>query len=157
MSASSLTATSSASHRPHVGVSGATSRECYEALRRLQEGVDGLTAAGIVGPDGFEVASIASTKFEITKVAALTSTLIAVADAFLQESGMTECRELILKSENGTGLLLSIPAGVATYGLFVAVRKDTPLGVVLYQTKFCVREVLAILGKWHGDTSIIQH
>jgi predicted regulator of Ras-like GTPase activity (Roadblock/LC7/MglB family) len=127
------------------GITSNTRKECEESLRRLQNGVDGLDAAGIVGPDGFEIAAISAGQTEITKISALTSTLLAVADAFLLESGMTECRELVLKSESGTGLLLGIPVGAAHYGLFVTVRKDTPLGVVLYQTKFCAREVGALL------------
>jgi predicted regulator of Ras-like GTPase activity (Roadblock/LC7/MglB family) len=130
----------------NAGISSTTRKECEESLVRLQHGVDGLDAAGIVGPDGFEIAAISSGQTEITKISALTSTLLAVADAFLLESGMKECKELILKSDNGTGLLLGIPVGPANYGLFVTVRKDTPLGVVLYQTKFCAREVGMLLG-----------
>ncbi|MEZ5401616.1 MAG: roadblock/LC7 domain-containing protein [Bryobacteraceae bacterium] len=116
------------------------------ALRRLREKTPEFKSAGLVGPDGFEIAAISSGGVEVTKLAALTSTLVAVAEAFMLEAGLEKCRNVILESAHGPALLVSIPAGPATYGLFLITGSDATLGRVLLNARGCAAEMQVILG-----------
>ena len=114
---------------------------CQQALDKLQENVPGLISAGVVGPDGFELAAVMTRPMEISKLAALSTTLIAIADAFAVESGLTACRDVILGTAGSCTLLLTVPVGPANYTMFVTAGSEAPLGSVLTNARYCLAEV----------------
>lgn len=120
---------------------------CRKVLLALQAKVPDLVSAGVVGPDGFEVAAISERPADISKVAALTSTLVAVAEAFTLESGMESCRDIILNTNGSSILLLSIPVEEAIYALFVVAGKGATLGRVLTCARMSAVEVQAALSQ----------
>jgi predicted regulator of Ras-like GTPase activity (Roadblock/LC7/MglB family) len=129
------------SHEVHPEAKGA----CCDALYELKAHVAGLVSAGVVGPDGFEIASVTIRPIEISKLAALSSTLVAVAEAFTLESGEKPCREVILESEGGRTLLLGIPVKNANYALFVIAGLGVTLGLALSRARMCAAKIQNIL------------
>jgi predicted regulator of Ras-like GTPase activity (Roadblock/LC7/MglB family) len=124
---------------------------CCNALYELKAHLSGLVSAGVVGPDGFEIAAISSRPLEISKLAALSSTLVAVAEAFTLESGEKPCRELILESDGGRTLLLGIPVRNANYSLFVIAGLGVTLGLVLSRARQCAAKIQSILNSNQAD------
>jgi predicted regulator of Ras-like GTPase activity (Roadblock/LC7/MglB family) len=96
---------------------------------------------GVVGPDGFEIAALSTRPVEIPQLSALTSTLVAIAQAFMLQAGLQPSRHMILESPDGSVLLMSIPVGAATYSLFVISGVDTPLGRILPRARACAAEI----------------
>jgi predicted regulator of Ras-like GTPase activity (Roadblock/LC7/MglB family) len=122
-------------------------KACEAVLRELQEHIWDLRSAGVVGPDGFEISWISTGPIVVSKLAALTSTLVAVGQAFMQESGIKTFRDVILDTEDGCALLLSVPVENATYGLFVVTGKHTLLGNILLWARICAGQVQEALVK----------
>jgi len=122
-------------------VSDAAKEACDAALHRLDLYIPGVISTGVVGPDGFEIAALSIRPIEISKLSALSSTLVAVAQAFMLESGMASCQDLIMGSENGSVLLMSVPVGHATYALFVITGNGATLEQVLSSARICATEV----------------
>jgi predicted regulator of Ras-like GTPase activity (Roadblock/LC7/MglB family) len=127
-------------HRAHK-ISESAKKACEAVLRELQEHIGDLASAGVVGPDGFEVAWISTRPIAISKISALTSTLVAVGQAFMEEAGIKSFRDVILDTEDGCALLLNIPVGNASYGLFVVTGKNTMLGNILLWGRICATQV----------------
>ncbi len=137
-------------YRP-LKVNDSGKKACEAVLRELQEHIWDLSSAGVVGPDGFEVAWIAPRPIMISKIAALTSTLVAIGQAFMQEAGIKSFRDVILDTEDGCALLLSVPVGDVTYGLFVVTGKHTLLGNILLWARICATQVEEALTKAQND------
>jgi predicted regulator of Ras-like GTPase activity (Roadblock/LC7/MglB family) len=120
---------------------------CREALSVLRGQISGFVSAGVVGPDGFEVAALSNGPLEVAKVAALSSTLVAVAEAFALESNMKSCRAIILENDDGNTLLLGVPVHGANYALFVIAEKAVTLGLVLARARMCAAKIQEILNQ----------
>lgn len=131
-------------HRSHK-ISESGKKACEAVLRELQEHIGDLASAGVVGPDGFEVAWISTRPIAISKISALTSTLVAVGQAFMEEAGIKSFRDVILDTEDGCALLLGLPVGNKTYGLFVVTGKNTMLGNILLWGRICAKQVQDVL------------
>lgn len=120
-------------------------RACESALHRLQLLLPELISVGVVGPDGFEIAALSTRPIQIPQLSALTSTLVAIAQAFMLEAGFDPARQTILESPNGSVLLMRVPFGpgdhAATYSLFVISGLNTPLGRILPRARNCAAEI----------------
>jgi predicted regulator of Ras-like GTPase activity (Roadblock/LC7/MglB family) len=128
------------------GVHSEAKDACSDALYELKAQIAGFVSAGVVGPDGFEIASVATRPIEISKLAALSSTLVAVAEAFSLESGEKPCREVILENDGGgRTLLLGMPVQNANYALFVTAGVGVTLGLVLSRTRMCANKIQNLL------------
>ena len=121
---------------------------CSNALYELKAQVPGYVSGAVVGPDGFEVAVVTTRPIEVSKLAALSSTLIAIAEAFSVEAGEKPCHEMILESEGGgRTLLFGIPVHDAHYAMFViaGVGGGLTLGTILSRTRLCASRIQSIL------------
>src|SRR5579871_4665336 len=67
-------------------------RGCVRLMKDFRAETPGVTSLGLVGPDGFEIASLTDIEIAVSKVAALTSTIAAVAQALTREVGLSECQ-----------------------------------------------------------------
>jgi predicted regulator of Ras-like GTPase activity (Roadblock/LC7/MglB family) len=125
-----------------------TRSACSNALYELKAQVTGFVSAGVVGPDGFEVAVVTTRPIEVSKLAALSSTLIAIGEAFSVEAGEKPCHEMILESEGGgRTLLFGIPVHDAHYAMFViaGVGGGLSLGMILSRTRMFASRIQSIL------------
>jgi predicted regulator of Ras-like GTPase activity (Roadblock/LC7/MglB family) len=114
---------------------------CQESLERLAKGIPGLMTCGLVGPDGFEIAAVSSVGAAITQLAALSTTLLAVADAFAMQSGSEACRDIIVGTNESCTLFLSVKVGLSVYALFVTAANAASLGSVLTRSRLCLAEI----------------
>lgn len=120
------------------------------ALRALHTVVDGVKASVIVNNDGLLVSSFPpgdednphENPTSSPQVAAMSATLIGLAERTLGRLAQGELERLLMEGEEG--VMVVYPAGRAS--LAVLVGKDARLAHVLFAAKRAASEVEIILG-----------
>lgn len=120
-----------------------------DELKKLHDVVEGVKATVIVNIDGLLVASYPSGNEEnphenptsSPQVAAMSATLIGLAEKTLGRLAQGELERLLMEGEEGT--MVVYPAGRAAVA--VLVTKSAHMGHVLYATKRAAFEVERIL------------
>lgn len=120
------------------------------ALRALHTVVDGVKASVIVNNDGLLVSSFPpgdednphENPTSSPQVAAMSATLIGLAERTLGRLAQGELERLLMEGEEG--VMVVYPAGRAS--LAVLVGKDARLAHVLFAAKRAASEVKDILG-----------
>ncbi|MFZ4816218.1 MAG: roadblock/LC7 domain-containing protein [Phototrophicaceae bacterium] len=120
------------------------------ALRALHTVVDGVKASVIVNNDGLLVSSFPpgdednphDNPTSSPQVAAMSATLIGLAERTLGRLAQGELERLLMEGEEG--VMVVYPAGRAS--LAVLVGKDAQLAHVLFAAKRAAAEVKGILG-----------
>ena len=83
-----------------------------QALAQWASPVDGLQAALLTTPDGFEIASLKlRTDLQANRVAAMASSLMAMARAVGREVQFTGCKRLTFETDTGVMIFQAIEAG----------------------------------------------
>ena len=73
--------------------------------------IRGIDYIMLCSTDGFELASVyKKNPYNSTKLAAVSSSILAMVSAFLNEIQLTGCQSITLDAENGKAILTSIPA-----------------------------------------------
>ncbi|QNK65857.1 roadblock/LC7 domain-containing protein [Variovorax sp. PAMC26660] len=101
------------------------------ALDDLAAPLAGLRTALVVTPDGFEIAQLQRSSLNIAKLAAMTSSLMAMARAVGGELAFTDCRRLVFDAEQGTVAVQPVPAAFPSLLCFV-LGPDATLGRALW-------------------------
>lgn len=120
-------------------------------LKTLHGSVEGIKATVIVNIDGLLVASFPPGDEEnphenptsSPQVAAMSATLIGLAERTLGRLAQGELERLLMEGEEG--VMVVYPAGRAS--LAVLAEKDARMAYILYATKKAASEVQEILGK----------
>jgi predicted regulator of Ras-like GTPase activity (Roadblock/LC7/MglB family) len=126
------------------------SEKLESALKTLHSAVDGVKASVIVNIDGLLVAAFPPEDEEnphanptsSPQVAAMSATLIGLAERTLGRLQQGELERLLMEGE--IGVMVVYPAGRAS--LSVLVEKDARLAHVLFAAKKAAAEVAEILG-----------
>lgn len=129
---------------------GTTSVRLESALKALHTVVDGIKASVVVNNDGLLVSSFPPGDDEnyhdnptsSPQVAAMSATLIGLAERTLGRLAQGELERLLMEGEEG--VMVVYPAGRAS--LAVLVGKDARLAHVLFAAKRAASEVEDILG-----------
>jgi len=129
---------------------GFKSDQLETALRALHTVVEGIKASVIVNNDGLLVSSFPpgdednphENPTSSPQVAAMSATLIGLAERTLGRLAQGELERLLMEGEEG--VMVVYPAGRAS--LAVLVSKDARLSYVLYAAKRAALEVETILG-----------
>ncbi|MEM6284283.1 MAG: roadblock/LC7 domain-containing protein [Chloroflexota bacterium] len=129
---------------------GTTSIKLESALKALHTVVDGIKASVVVNNDGLLVSSFPPGDDEnyhdnptsSPQVAAMSATLIGLAERTLGRLAQGELERLLMEGEEG--VMVVYPAGRAS--LAVLVSKDARLAHVLFAAKRAAGEVQGILG-----------
>lgn len=119
-------------------------------LKDLHDGVDGVKATVIVNIDGLLVAAYPAGDDEnphenptsSPQVAAMSATLIGLAERTLKRLAQGELERLLMEGEDG--VMVVYPAGRAS--LAVLVEKDARIAKVLFAAKKASAEIMGILG-----------
>lgn len=111
---------------------------CRDQLRTLLSSADGADSAAIVSGDGFEIASQLHDSVSASRVAAMTSSLHALALAASSELALGANRSVVVESEQGTLLVLRVPSAQSELLLTVIARSSAVLGAVLFAARRCV-------------------
>lgn len=126
------------------------SESLERALKTLHIAVDGIKSSVIVNVDGLLVAAFPPSNDEnphqnptsSPQVAAMSATLIGLAERTLGRLAQGEMQRLLIEGEDG--VMIVFPAGRAS--LAVLARKDARLSHVLYAARRAAAEVIDILG-----------
>lgn len=120
------------------------------SLKNLHVAVDGVKAAVVVNVDGLLVAAYPpgdddnpyENPTSSPQVAAMSATLIGLAERTLARLEQGELQRLLIEGEEG--VMVIYPAGRAA--LAVLAVKDARMSHVLYATKRAAAEITEILG-----------
>ncbi|NCU22359.1 roadblock/LC7 domain-containing protein [Acinetobacter haemolyticus] len=98
--------------------------------------IRGIDYIMICSTDGFELASIyKKNPYNSSKLAAVSSSILAMVSAFLNEIQLTGCQSITLDAENGKAILTAIPTPHHPMVLVTLSNKDVLLGQLLYSLK----------------------
>ncbi|WAU73020.1 roadblock/LC7 domain-containing protein [Acinetobacter sp. TR11] len=98
--------------------------------------IRGIDYIMLCSTDGFELASIyKKNPYNSTKLAAVSSSILAMVSAFLNEIQLNGCLSITLDAENGKAILTSIPAPHHPMVMVTLSNKDVLLGQLLYSLK----------------------
>lgn len=126
------------------------SESLERTLKTLHIAAEGVKASVIVNIDGLLVAAFPPGNEEnphqnptsSPQVAAMSATLIGLAERTLARLAQGEMQRLLIEGEEG--VMIVYPAGRAS--LAVLAEKDARISHILYATKKAAAEVMEILG-----------
>lgn len=106
-------------------------------LRQLGENSPGIQLAVLTSADGFEVATFQAHGAEsaAARVAAMTSSITALADAIARETGLSAAHNLVIESETGTVVLLTLRQTTPPLSLAIVASKQAILGHLLWAAR----------------------
>jgi predicted regulator of Ras-like GTPase activity (Roadblock/LC7/MglB family) len=110
-----------------------------DALRREHREVAGTLLSTM---DGFEVAASVGAQISPKKMAAMTSSLLALAEAVSRESSVGQCRDLVIESSAGLVLMMDVPSTTHRSVLTVLCTEAAVLGRVRWAARNA-REAIA--------------
>lgn len=105
-------------------------------IQQILSHVNNIEFIMICSTDGFELASISKRhQFHSSKLAAVSSSILAMVSAFLGEINLTGCQSVTLDAENGKAILTSVPCTKHPMIIVTLSSKDVLLGQLLYHLK----------------------
>lgn len=116
---------------------------CESALRELMHAVPDLGSAMVATADGFELASTAtSVVTENSRLAALSSSLLAVAQAAMREMRMNGASTVLVENKEGKVLVVEVLTHPLPTVLCVGASHKVVTGKLLWAVKQCVDEII---------------
>ncbi|RKG30511.1 roadblock/LC7 domain-containing protein [Acinetobacter tianfuensis] len=111
-------------------------QKAKQELSNIISNVRGVNFVMACSTDGFELASIHKRDhYNNGKLAAVSSSILAMVSAFTQEIHLTGCQSITLDAENGKAILSSVPAKNHPMIIVALADKDVLLGQLLYALK----------------------
>lgn len=105
-------------------------------IQQILNHVNNIEFIMICSTDGFELASISKRhQFHSSKLAAVSSSILAMVSAFLGEINLTGCQSVTLDAENGKAVLTSVPCSKHPMIIVTLSSRDVLLGQLLYHLK----------------------
>lgn len=101
----------------------------------------GVQAAVLVTADGFELASYRAGKVVSAKVAAMGSSIQALAKALAKEAGVSEMRNTLIEAEGGTVLVMAVPDSKPKLTLAVVTSNSAITGHLMWSARNCCAAV----------------
>jgi predicted regulator of Ras-like GTPase activity (Roadblock/LC7/MglB family) len=119
---------------------------CQRQIDALIEAHGEVRGVLVSTVDGFEVAANMRGKSSPAKMAAMTSSLLALGEAVSDEGEVGNCVDMVIDATAGRVLLMDIPH--ATRKLLLTVLSDnaSTLGQVLWAVRACRQEIGRLLG-----------
>lgn len=114
--------------------------QCVEIIAKLVSSHEELLGALISSADGFEIAAVLPETHSPAKLAAMTSSLVALGEAVSDEAGVGGCVNVVIESQAGRLLLMDIP-GDSKSLLTVVSDNSTTLGHALWAVRECALEL----------------
>jgi uncharacterized protein len=107
-------------------------RAAQAALENLVSQVGGVIAAVISTTDGFEVASRVQNTAQVSKLAAMSSSISAIAEVVGDESGVGAQKSIVIDAEDGYVVMVNIAHSQFPMILNIIARKSAVLGQITY-------------------------
>lgn len=109
-----------------------TKAQIHDVLMNVK-GIDFIMACST---DGFELCSVYRKNiYNSSKLAAVSSSILAMVSAFLGEIELVGCQSITLDAENGKAILTAVPATKHPMVIVTLAAKDILLGQLLYNLK----------------------
>ncbi|MGY5394040.1 hypothetical protein XA39_08965 [Acinetobacter tandoii] len=107
-----------------------------EEMQDLLMNVRGVNYVMLCSTDGFELGHVhKKDSYNSTKLAAVSSSILAMVAAFMNEIHLEGCQSITLDAENGKAILTSIPSSKHPLIIVTLTEKDVLLGQLLYSLK----------------------
>ena len=107
-----------------------------EEMQDLLMNVRGVNYVMLCSTDGFELGHVhKNDSYNSTKLAAVSSSILAMVAAFMNEIHLEGCQSITLDAENGKAILTSIPSSKHPSIIVTLTEKDVLLGQLLYSLK----------------------
>ena len=135
--AASVLMPAGASLRQHPALSA----RCLIPLQLFVSQTSGVTAALVATTDGFEVASVLHQTLSAEKMAAMTSSILALGEAVLAEADLDNCKNVVIESGTGLIVMLAIDDPGNELLLSVIADRNAMLGQVLWAARRCCEQV----------------
>lgn len=99
--------------------------------------------------DGFELAHVYKRNgYNNTKLAAVSSSILAMVAAFMNEIHLEGCESITLDADNGKAILTSIPSPNHPMIIVTLTEKDVLLGQLLYTLKNASNRIIQYQSPW---------
>lgn len=112
-------------------------------LDALIQRCDGVQAAMFALRDGRPFVERARTQVESGRLAAMTSSLVALGRSVLRELKAGELDHMLIEGAEGKLVLCSVPNTAGLLILAVLADRDARLGLVLGHSKICAQSIMA--------------
>lgn len=100
--------------------------------------VAGVQSVLLATTDGFELATASYKKdFDNAKLAAVSSSILAMVQAFVGEIKLQGCQSMILDAENGKAFLYAIPCQNHPMVMVVLTQTNVLIGQLLHAMRDC--------------------
>jgi predicted regulator of Ras-like GTPase activity (Roadblock/LC7/MglB family) len=109
----------------------------YENLENFVTSNPGVVLAVLTSGDGFEITAYPQHRQLAPRIAAMSSSMQALAEAMSREAGLANTRSLIVESDAGTILVLGLADATVRVSLAVVASGDATLGQLLWATRNC--------------------
>jgi predicted regulator of Ras-like GTPase activity (Roadblock/LC7/MglB family) len=121
------------------------SDQINRVLRAMHKSMDDIKASVVVNIDGLLVEAYPTSEEDASsdQVAALTATLIGLAEKTLSRLAQGDVQRLLLEGEDG--VMVVYPSGKRA-ALAVLIKKEAKLGMAMYAVKRAAEEVAGVLG-----------
>lgn len=94
--------------------------------------------------DGFELANVYKKDgYNNTKLAAVSSSILAMVAAFMNEIHLEGCQSITLDAENGKAILTAVPSANHPMIIVTLAEKDVLLGQLLYAVKKASNQIIS--------------
>lgn len=113
-------------------------KEIHEVISNVR----GIHYVMVCSTDGFELATIhKKDNYNNSKLAAVSSSILAMVSAFTSEIQLTGCQSITLDAENGKAILTAVPAPKHPMIIVALMEKDILLGQALYALKSATQAI----------------
>lgn len=114
---------------------------CQTGLQWFVSQTSGVTAALVATADGFEIASVLHQSLSAEKMAAMTSSILALGEVVLAEAELSDCQNVVIESSNGMVVMLAIGDPRNELLLSVIADRNAMLGQVLWAARRCCEQI----------------
>lgn len=134
-------------------ISHAGAQRAQEYLRKFAHDVEGIESAVVASVDGFALASVAQRNHNGDRLAAMTSSMLALANAIGRELVLGELEVLMIDASYGKVMMLSIPKMQPPLLLMAACSRSSIMGSILWRAKECGQKIRAALEEDQASAS----
>lgn len=114
---------------------------CEAALEKLAT-TKGVISCMIASPDGFAIAKAGHDNSQINRLAAMSSSATAVANALIHELQFESLNAQIIDATAGKIVVMSLPTQKQELALLCTCTQDALIGQVLYSAKNTTKDVI---------------
>ena len=115
-----------------------------QEISEILSNINGVDFVMLCSTDGFELATVnKKTVPNSGKLAAVSSSILAMVTAFITEIKLVGCQTITLDAENGKAILTSVPAKNHPMIIVTMASRDVLLGQLLHAMKKASENIVA--------------